>query len=276
MPENKKVAIILLRHGEDFRGNDEHKETYYWEHSCKEHNEDGVATCTDEDDFWIYKFNDPKTKEVELKVRRLRESGRRQSYELAAALPKWLHDHGYAPISRVETKDPRQPNYESRTQNPFQTVYPLVNALEKNNDGLPYVRLKLMNTVDYTVKDTGKTIHVISEDELTYDALKDNRGDYSTVMCWDCQGLWGDKVKNPKTGKKEWPDKAAEGSALAKLVPGQVSSNPDKCDDIYILTYDSATSEFTVAHHLNLPNLVNDYNINIDKNLYVDGKDSTK
>jgi len=259
MPENtnKKVAFVLLRHGQDFRKKKGVKEPSLWEYSCKEHNEDGAAICSKKD-RWNYYFEDPKAAKVQIRVRRLNEDGRRQSYELKAALPRWLDENGYAPISRVETKDPRQPNgNEGRTQNPFQTVYPMVKELEKDNKELSYIRLKFM-------------VGTPPDDELTYDALKDNRGDYSTVLCWDCQGLWGEKVDG------KWPSKAADGSILKRLVDDQVSTWPLKCDDIYILTYNSTTSKFTVEHHLNLPKLVDHYNIDIDKKLYVDGKDSTE
>ncbi len=243
-------ALIIFRHAQDL---DDDK----WQKDCStqltadEAKKYGI-TCDKEK--WKYSFRDPEAKPVLIPWRRLvykddtkdkdgniLKNGITQAQKIADKLPGWLYQHGYSPVNRVITKDPRP--YDHTTTNPFQTVAPLVLTLDKDErnylPGRDFVRLKfLMN---------------MSDNELIQPALF-NGTEFSSVLCWDAEGLWG-KVDG------EYPATMTSDSIFSRLLTQQSIDDvnnlgkPHKAKEIYILVYDKELQKFTVDYVLDLDDM---------------------
>lgn len=237
-------ALIIFRHGQDLADDN-------WQKDCstqltaEEAKKYGI-TCDKEK--WKYNnFRDPEAQPVLIPWRRLSgngslsENGKMQAQKIADQLPAWLYKNGYSPINRVITKDPR--SYDHTTTNPFQTVAPLVLTLDKDErnylPGRDFVRLKfLMN---------------MSNDELIQPALF-NGTEFSSVLCWDAEGLWGKK-------NGDYPATMTSDSIFSRLLTQKSIDDvnnlgkPHKAKEIYILVYDKELKKFTVDHVLDLDDM---------------------
>lgn len=116
-----------------------------------------------------YCYPMPSGSPIEVPWRRLNPDGIKASLNYGIALPKLIQDLNLCPVSRVITQDPRN---KEQTQNPFDTVYPLL------------VNLKLQ---DLKLLPSGSALISTRHDALLPDQS------HSTLVCWDRQTLWGDK-----------------------------------------------------------------------------------
>ncbi len=243
-------ALIIFRHAQDL-ANDKWQKNCSMQLTAEEAKKYGI-TCDKEK--WKYNnFRDPQAQPVLIPWRRLLnnddtndkygnklKNGITQAQKIADQLPAWLNANGYSPINRVITKDPRP--YDS-TSNPFQTVAPLVLTLDKDERNYSsergYVRLKFFKDM--------------SDDEVTQSALFDGT-EFSSVLCWDAEGLWGKK-------DGDYPATMLSDSILGRLLTEESIEDinnlgkPGKAKEIYILVYDKELKKFTVDHVLDLDDM---------------------
>lgn len=103
----------------------------------------------------------PNGEDVKYYQEGLSTEGIEQADGLALVLPKIVENLKLAPIEKVITKDPR--SFDA-TPNPFNTIYPLI-----INENIKDVDLTTKSNIDYSLENG------------------------SVVICWDREGLWGDK-----------------------------------------------------------------------------------
>lgn len=215
-------AIIILRHATDI--NDP---------------KDWLKCKNDKDPQGWCRFPLPDGNIVRYPWSRLNTNGKIIKEVIAKVLPDWINNlkingENIYPVSRIVTKNPQ--NYE-KTQNPFETIYPFVQEIGKNEksrvNGRP-VKVKLWDD-PYSSK--------FNEAYL----LKD--GPFSTVICWDAEGLFADKIKcedakrlypekiECKDGKKVRPPVPDEHSILRTLIRKDEDFNcPVKGTTFFVLT----------------------------------------
>ncbi|MCE7995697.1 MAG: hypothetical protein HEP71_27205 [Roseivirga sp.] len=230
-PEYSPV-LIVLRHGQDLptdAENDQYK---------KDH--DGADIPKDEeykyfkDHSSLYPQDSQLTTpipggKVTVPWHRLSDEGIARAKAIGQLLPQWIEKKKYKVVTRVITKDP---NGKSRTQNPFETILPFMNNIEKDQKGQ---------------RPNGKDVKVdlldMPENGLPFSSSS-LISEFSTVICWDRQGLWNDDNDN-KTYilqhlSRDWDDKVAKGEL----------SRPHKGDSFYIFTdpkeYESGHWNFSV------------------------------
>jgi len=138
----------------------------------------------------------------------LSDFGCEQAHALAVALPKFIKEKGYAPITEVSVQDP-SPSGE--TSNPFRTIFNLVKSCNIQN---------LTFTDTKSVGGTGKNVNITS----------DTNG--SLLLCYTSQVINGvnKRINNPE------PD-----SILYKLqkhfnIPEQIMGPPWKAYTIYVFS----------------------------------------
>jgi hypothetical protein len=165
-------------------------------------------------------YDMPHRPPVPVPWRRLADDGVGASVNYGVALPDWIASKGLCPISRVIAQDPRS---KDNTQNPFDTLYPLI------------WNLQLQDVVLYQANDLLKA--------KPGALLPDNQ--HSTCICWDRQTLWGDKDFSPSLflGRLRRGDSPSLAEAPAK------APNPSP-NGIYVFTdYSSGDDKFDLRIH---------------------------
>jgi hypothetical protein len=122
-------------------------------------------------------------------------AGEIQAKCLGVNLAKCLEDNGYAKVTKVVTKNPsvKNPNQKEPTPNPFDTVYPFINGDFKDAGSN---KVLLINPDNSNLIDPGLA-SMIGKDESDAGSLYNFNGG-STLLCWDAEGLWGEKVKKKR------------------------------------------------------------------------------
>lgn len=127
---------------------------------------------------------------------------------LPSVIPKWMRASNFGPIGRVITKDPSKLEY---TPNPFDTIYPTIQAQRVMDvvllPGLSDLQ-KLMSDFSRSFPSTG-----------------------SLIICWDAEGIWG-----PKNATGNRPASPIPGSILDTLSMSPVSTYPLKGTTLYAFT----------------------------------------
>jgi hypothetical protein len=102
----------------------------------------------------------------------LTQAGFARAQLLSTAIPAYIANKNFAPVTRVITKDPRSLSY---TPNPFDTIR-------------PFIMSQSVKDVELIV-DLNTLTPLIQNNQI----LPTNG---SVVICWDVEGMWGPKVNN--------------------------------------------------------------------------------
>lgn len=127
---------------------------------------------------------------------------------LPSVIPKWMKASNFGTIGRVITKDPSKLEY---TPNPFDTIYPTIQAQRV----MGVVLLPGLSDLQKVMSDPTK--------------LFPSTG--SLLICWDAEGIWG-----PKDASGNRPVSPIPGSILDTLSGTPVTTYPLKGTTLYAFT----------------------------------------
>lgn len=174
-------AIIVLRHAEDLSG--------------------GWPLSSDV-------FTLPDGVRVPVPQHGLSSAGFTRAKLLPSVIPKWMTASGFGPIGRVITKDPSKLAY---TPNPFDTIYPTLQAQRV----MDVVLLPGLTDLQKRMADSTQLFPTTG----------------SLLICWDAEGMWG-----PKDASGNRPVSPIAGSILDTLSATTVTSYPVKGTTLYAFT----------------------------------------
>ena len=174
-------AIIVIRHGDDLSGG--------WPLSA--------------DVFTL-----PNGVRVPVPQHGLSSAGFTRARLLPSVIPKWMTASNFGSIGRVITKDPSKLAY---TPNPFDTIYPTIQAQRV----MDVVLLPGLTDLQKRMADSTQLFPTTG----------------SLLICWDAEGIWGSK---DASGNR--PTSPVKGSILDTLSTTTVMSYPVKGTTLYAFT----------------------------------------
>jgi len=100
--------------------------------------------------------------------------GLKQAANLGTALPELLNN--YCPVSRIITEDTGTGHDNDGTSNPLHTISFYANTIHKDQN------------ISFDIFNGGE---IPNPEIFNVDALlKDGKGKFSTVICWEAKGMW--------------------------------------------------------------------------------------
>lgn len=141
---------------------------------------------------------------------------------LPSVIPKWATASGFGSIGRVITKDPSKLAY---TPNPFDTIYPTLQAQQV----MDVVLLPGLSDLQKVMADPTQLFPTTG----------------SLLICWDAEGMWG-----PKDASGNRPPSPIAGSILDTLSATTVWTYPVKGTTLYAFT--GAGPKYTLSKLVNV------------------------
>ena len=156
----------------------------------------------------------PTGQVVPVPQRALTAAGEDRARLLSTVIPVWLDQCNYEPVTRVVVRDPSS---VSETPNPFDTIYPFIVF-----NGILDVQL-----VVGPLTDPARWLSTFG----------------STIICWDCEGMWGPKTNGVR------PTAPVAGSILDHLSSVKLTGDeyPQKAETLYAFTDQASTGKFNLA-----------------------------
>jgi len=255
LPQSPYQAIIVIRHGKDFKEPDPWIKTYdaqttYWKSIAPEwpkyketspiYNKCIPELETHESVTVDYNVGHGLSPIGESQAKRLQENLLTILNEATA-----VHLGPFAKVTRAITIDPCP---SGATANPFDTIYPFLqkdptftSSSTVDNRNLLLINTKTSKTVSPTSRitftDDTKNYNLIVADGLqemiNADTLLPNDGG-STLLCWDGEGLWGEEKIEfiDKNGLKSDRRVFNPNSILAQL-GGNIVANQFNISEFY-------------------------------------------
>jgi len=134
----------------------------------------------------------PNGTTITLQQHGLSPAGETQARFLGRNLPVIVAAFGCAEISRVVTKRPYGLNEKNKavTPNPFDTLYPFISSEAFKAKGGDVVLINPGKGAN-PILDEG-LVKMLNPDAAPKDSILEGTSG-STVLCWDAEGLWGEK-----------------------------------------------------------------------------------